>query len=289
MSYDDLYLAETLAELESRGCHDPERRLRAFTAIALRPETIVQRKCRAALDLLRAERFEPLAYVPFVFNRNMVREQWRWSRTFWPTPDFCALIDLYCRTGESLYVLLRSEDGDASATERLLAFKGDPRAPDRSPHQLRARLDDLLLRPLTFVHGPDDTRAFLREICLYLSAGERRRILDSLLSGEPSGPLVDEVLAELYARAPEVDLRPAEAAARVRAAIAGSPGCGVDPEWPQQLARGERDDWRELLDALEDGGIEIAVWDQIVLGAVSFVADLPTTPPLAKLQPDRRR
>jgi len=213
----NIYLEESTEHLRSLIQGQLAEWTRSHSLIVLRPDVFATRSFDTVVAFLEARRFRIVGAVSMNFNRNMVREQWRESGLSRVPFVFRALVDFYLSTGQSLLLLLeRSAEGQRSATELLRTLKGPSSPAKRVIGELRGVLggESALL---AFVHTPDNERAFLLELGVFLSRPQRARLLVPLTMGELS-----KLRDRLYGEVPRHSLSLAEATQNFQQALAAS-------------------------------------------------------------------
>jgi len=259
----NIYLEESTEHLRSLLGEQLPEWIRSHSLIVLRPDVFATRSFDTIVAFLEARRFRIVGAVSMNFNRNMVREQWRESGLHRVPFVFRALVDFYLSTGQSLLLLLEhSADEPRSATELLRALKGPSSPAKRVIGELRGVLggESALL---AFVHTPDNDRAFLLELGVFLSRPQRARLLVPPTTGELS-----RLRDRLYDEVPRHSLSLAEATRNFQQALAESTRDEAERLAARRrlegiLAGDSADPFSEL--ARLPGAASLSDWDLIVL------------------------
>lgn len=255
--------------------------LQTVAAVMFKPEAVVSRRIRPAIELLMGRGFIPVMALRLRLNRHTSREMWRYQ---WDaaTLDRLALSDQLTTATDSLWVVLRdaAPSIEVPASVRLAGLKGSPQVHERKPEDLRSRLGSPN-RMLTFLHVADEPADTVRELGILFSRPDRRRILAEFgeLYAEDGTHAVLTAAAELESRHPLVEFDFAAARKRLREALGeGEDGAraGTVSWLRRQLDRAEGGGpvpWVAFLDALETVGTGADLWDLILFGSESIVHD----------------
>jgi len=250
-----------------------------LAAILFKPDGVACQVVKPALEFLAARDFTPLAAQPVRLDRQITR--WMWLYRFnVASVERVRLHDLIHAAGDSVLVMLRDDraaGGPIPGTVRLTAAKGSSRPERRTGDQLRTYLRNEN-RILNFLHTSDEPADLVRELGILLDRDERRRLLTSVLDGEP---FVLPPVAAPFAGGPrELDL------ARTLARLQAGAGAGADDPAARgsedaaieraagAAAVGEAGALRRLWSLLADRG-DVDRWDRAVVGAHAIDYDDP--------------
>jgi guanylate kinase len=143
-----------------------------MTSLILKPETLARRSSRKVVELIREQGFRIALAKKIDLNRHTVQAVWRYQMDL-ASDDRILLRTLPLAPTEAIYLILQTDPADRSAAERLRAFKGSSHAHLQKTGQLRSQLQ--LPNPtISFVHAPDDSADFIRELPVWLNFAERR-------------------------------------------------------------------------------------------------------------------
>lgn len=178
---DDVNFIETaLQAVDLLGC--PDRRMfDEVTAIVFKPDALVVHAIKPAMEFLQQHGFCPIAWKSFVYDRNMIRNVWRYQMNI-STGERFRVVDQLLVGREAVYILLRkSSRTSCSASAELTALKGTAHLSGRMKSSLRSVLGDHNTF-LNKIHVPDDTVDLLRELSVYFSYPERQKLLRTIAS-----------------------------------------------------------------------------------------------------------
>ncbi|SNT56145.1 nucleoside-diphosphate kinase [Actinacidiphila glaucinigra] len=133
----------------------------------LKPEAVVGRRLRPALDALSAAGFKPLDVIRFRYDRLSIREVYRYQFNR-ASPDLIAAMDLVLPSTDSVCLILRDEHwvpGAPPASVRLNSLKGPSDMALRRPQHLRYQLG-VVNGLLNFIHVSDELIDVVREIAV---------------------------------------------------------------------------------------------------------------------------
>ncbi|MGW5400104.1 hypothetical protein [Streptomyces sp. NPDC003952] len=133
----------------------------------LKPEAVVGRRLRPALDALSAAGFKPVDVIRFRYDRLSIREVYRYQFNR-AAPDLIAAMDLVLPSTDSVCLVLRDEHwvpGMPPASVRLNSLKGPSDMSLRRPQHLRYQLG-VVNGLLNFMHVSDELIDVVREIAV---------------------------------------------------------------------------------------------------------------------------
>jgi hypothetical protein len=200
--------------------------LRRTALVLFKVEAVAGRRVRPALELLAERGFAPVAALRVRYDANLYHTLYRYQLRR-ATLD---KIRLYTRWAAGQPALLAAF-ADLSplpavpASVRLKSMKGHALVARRSGGDLRS----LLRSPnsiINFLHSADEPADIVREVPIFLAAGQRRGFLEAVRAADADagGSRLRRLLTRLERSVPEHDIDPRAAGHRLRA-IAMS-GCG---------------------------------------------------------------
>lgn len=240
--------------------------LRTHAGVVLRPDAIVGRRIGPALEYLRQEDFVPVASVPFLFSREIIRELWR-RPPFFSTSQIALLSDRFMPSAPSLLVVVR-KSSSPNAVEELNRYKGTGKLALRRSEQLRTRLGAPYAL-IGFVHSADTIPDFVHELGIFCTRSERLALLRDVQRDVDETDAIHAYADRVYEEYPAHDLCLERSLRRIQSACAS---CHDDPiaAHCHLLLTGESRDWEHLLALIEHGDHAIDLWDQVTVGAAFF-------------------
>jgi nucleoside diphosphate kinase len=281
---DEVYLRETLASSCAVSPADPLAPWRGITAAILKPEMVVGRMLSPTLTFFEQHGFRVVASELLRVDRLMTRELWRYRFNIATTERLRVMDDLMGASA-SLYVLLEDVGGDAgTAAARLKSLQGPSAPHKRRPPELRYHLG-VRSHLINYLHVPDELADVLREFAILFDPVARRRLLCTRLSAANRSRDARDKAEALTASHGEHDLSFTQAVARVESVVRAADTCGDDRkrhllEWLDGVARGGSRDWIHLRDALDSAGVQVELWDRIVISAEVVDMSIPGREPL---------
>lgn len=290
----DTYFRETWDDI--RDAWSEERAVaeaRRLAFMVFKPDAIVGRRILPALDFLAEHGFRPASYATFRYTRHTIREAWRYQFNI-ASRQRIAIVDILLPTTDSLFVLLRDEAGDGrvSAAERLTDLKGSTKQAEQLPHHLRSRLRSTAPL-LNFVHTSDEPADVVRELGVYFDVPQRLKIIADVEGRADRHDEVSSFAEQLYERVPAHDLnlqatvKRIEDLCRPRAEADGddrsrraAPVLREILADCEQLRNGHEIDWQVLFARFEAIGLEVPLWDRIVVATEMTRCDIPGALPV---------
>lgn len=258
----DLHFREAWNDLEAVFGGAAFSTTQELALLCFKPDALVGRRIRIALDFLVEAGFDPVAFAPIRLTRHSIREIWRHDWHVY-TVDRLAMVTLMHTSAESLFFLLRDRrklEG-IPASVRLRDLRGSGDSGEWKSGELRE-----WLRPpnrvINFVHVADEPADLTREIGIYLDCHDRRALLQSIRDGKaPVRAELDRKIAELEGHHPAHDLDWRLALDRLEVAI----GAAHASRLRLAMDRGEWLRWDDLTELVPLTDHRISRWDFICI------------------------
>ena len=263
--------------------------LQGLTFVLVKPDGIVARAVEPCLAALADEGFVTVYDAEHTFERYSIRELWRYELNL-ATPDRMDAIDLLLPATPSRMIILHDIiGGPDSASARLTGLKGTSRPTvghPRQPEHLRARIG-AGYGLLNFIHTPDETADFVREVGVLLTRSQRAELIRAV--EREARPRLEDVARRAYAGCVRHDLDIAAVVGRLDAScrtrsvplaeiVLEDGGTPLD-----EVRRGSaKCRWQRVLAALARSGIEPPLWDKIVFAAANTETDMHGIEPLLR-------
>lgn len=283
----ETYFREAWDDTQEMWGSEIKAYLERTAGIIFKPEAVVGRLIERCLQYLMENGFYPVSSSPLLFNRHIIREVWRYQFNI-ATLDRLAFVDELMTASDCLLVFVQDVQQriGISAAKRLKALKGPARPNDRKPQQLRHVLG---LRPplLSYIHATDEPADVVRELGIYYTNSQRRRILfqigESIRTKRYTTELALQQTKDLYTRFPAHDLDFDKSVARLREAVGERMTTETNREQLMQdlekicdrLSSRKDSNWLSFKRRLEAAKIRTDIWDLIVVGAELTQSDLP--------------
>lgn len=262
---EDLYFRESWPEAVAELGDALASTLHRVTVLAMKPDAIVGRRSRPALDYLVEHGFQPLTARLCTLDRHAMREIWRYDWNVYTSDRLIFSSLWYVSTPMLFFVLLdpTAGPGTVPASVRLGALKGLADPQRRNPAHLRTQL-----RPpnriLNFVHVTDEPADLVREVGILWDRPERLEFwaeIQRLLDAGTLDPEVDQLIEAVESRYPEHDLDFDQALRRL--ADLGLTAAAED-RLRQATADGNHLHWAELVALLPESAER---WDVITVAS----------------------
>lgn len=249
--------------------------LQNTAVLMLRPDAVAGRRHSTILEILREERFTPFAARCVRVGPRECREVWRHQLNI-ATLDRLAIGDALATAGAWILVALHEavEDTDVPASVRLSALKGRATGAVAEGRSLRGRL----AAPngvVTFIHSPDEPADIVRELGIFFDRPARRRLYSELATRVPrdASDHVRAIAASLEQRCGQASFDLAAGIARTEHALeCASTGSLVARQRAQDMLACARTGgrwlpWRRFMSTAHEAGVQLPVWDSVMLGA----------------------
>lgn len=283
----DIYFQESILDVRQVFAAVSAEWLDRTALLVFTPDALVSTQVGAAIRLLGAAGFQPLAAANTRIDRLACREIWRREVSV-PEPDTLdrlAVCDLLFPYTDSIVVLLRDEQPvGRPATERLRRFKGSGEPALRDRGSLRS----LLYSPnnvFRLVHASDGPDQMVRELGILFDTEPRRALLRDVRRGGVSADALNRLAAAAIDGVGERELETLPSIQRVAALVddrlrGASQHAGLLTLRAHlaTLATGASLGFRVLRDAVDAAGLTIDQWDLIALGAQSLARGSAVTP-----------
>jgi hypothetical protein len=249
-------------------------KLLSLASVIWRPDAIVVRGVRRGLNAIRELGFVPVAAAIFRYNRQTVREGWRYQLNI-ATRERIDVMDMIMPATDSLYVMLKRTSADAMlpASTYLSSHKGPSLPEHREPHHLRALIGDAQVSVLTYLHISDEPADLVRELGVFFDRPRRLEILNGVDANEDISAKLDSMIDELYAQIPEHQLNfnaaldRVKRAAREKQRTLDHPSLTALLELCDHLRHGDSRDWKRLLSLVDRSSLSIDYWDRVAIAA----------------------
>ena len=205
----DTYFRESCLDALNTLHGSLEKLLYQHCSLIVKPEAVCGRKIDAILEFLAANSFQLVSAQEFQLCRLSAREIWRYQINTYPIEriDF---IDYWIHSGPWVFLLLvdlKAEYGSLSksACERITALKGVSAPEKSSPSHIRHSLGQSI-DILNFVHTPDDSGDFIRDLGVIFNQSDRNKIYLDLCHNKIPAPSEMEELRSIEEHANKTDL-----------------------------------------------------------------------------------
>ena len=282
----DTYFRECWDDLLDAWGDSAVARVRRLACVVFKPDAIVGRRVLPAMEFLIEHGFRPVDCATFRYSRHTIREAWRYQFNV-ASRERIAIVDILLPSTDSLFVLLEyaPPDSSLSASEHLTALKGSNRRAEQRADELRARLRSTAPL-LNFVHTGDEPADVVRELGVYFDAPQRCPIIRNSESGEDRYAKVQAVTADLYSRIAAHDLDLAASVSRIENACRLYDESGKSEahqaimEDCMRIRNHDEVDWQRLFRRFDAVGLEIELWDKIVIATELTRCDIPGAEPV---------
>jgi hypothetical protein len=206
---EDLYFRESWPEAVAGLDGTLDSVLHRVTMLAMKPDAIVGRRSRPALNYLLEHGFRPLTARATTLDRHAMREIWRYDWNVY-TSDRLNFSSLwYISTPMLFFMLVDSTAGPGTvpASVRLGSLKGLADPARRNPAHLRTRLEPPN-RILNFVHVTDEPADLVREVGILWDRPQRLELWSEIgrRLGDGVDPDIDRLIDTVESRCPAHDL-----------------------------------------------------------------------------------
>ncbi len=249
--------------------------LDGITCIVFKPDAFAGRKVIPALDWLCDQGFEPIAFSAFSYNRNIIREDWRYQYNI-ATRARINLVDMLLTTAPSLFVVLKGpalRKGGPTASETLKLLKGPSQPELRVPGHLRYDLG-IVSTFINFIHTTDESADIPRALSLYFTGNERAVIIRQMMAAKEAGTELREAVKEMYQCVPQHDLDYARSLERIAEGIMTQPGKLDEKDKAYFLSaiaamrnKEANTDWIGFFEWLRQKGVTVCIWDEVLVSA----------------------
>ncbi|WP_322864824.1 nucleoside-diphosphate kinase (plasmid) [Aquicoccus sp. G2-2] len=175
------YFQESLRSFKS-SFPDVIKQSRNYTYVLIKPDAFVARQAAAVIKAVTGRGFRVVALEEFTFDRMMVRELWRYEFNAANVARYRLIDSLLC-SGPSLMAILEGPIGTFDSSQTLSALKGPSLLKDRTPDCIRNEIN-ARTGTLNFIHTPDETIDFVRELGVLFDDATRARVLESMVVGK---------------------------------------------------------------------------------------------------------
>lgn len=183
----ECHFRESLADVFAVYGNDGAAALQPVATLTFKPEAVVGRKIRPALEYMSDHGFRAVVARAVRFSRHMLREMWRYQWNV-ATLDRLAIMDAMHRCTPSLWVAFVDTERPLQipGTVRFRALKGSSLPHLRDGDTLRSYLGEAEDRMITFLHGADEPIDIIRELGIMFDSQERARLLQTVAVGMSS-------------------------------------------------------------------------------------------------------
>ncbi len=261
--------------------------LNKVTCVVFKPDAFAGRKVLPALQWLSDHGFEPIAFSEFTYNRNIIREDWRYQYNI-ATGNRIYLVDQLLMTAPSLFIILKADNFPSgfTASSYLKKLKGPSQPDQRVPGELRYDLG-IVSTFINFIHTTDEPADIPRALSLYFPAAERLRLINCINSPEDAATALLQHVARCYENIPRHDLDFGNSIERIRKAVDeqahllnGEDRARVDALLAG-MQRGDKDaDWIGFFKLLRAKGVLVCIWDEVLVGAELVVPNFAEGKPI---------
>jgi nucleoside diphosphate kinase len=203
-----------------------------YTSLLLKPETFAARKTGLILDRVRKLGFRATYAKEVQFDDKSIQAAWRYQMDK-SSDDRFRLRGCFWGDTTSVYIVLRGPPADECAADRLARLKGSAHPEKQIPGTLRHGLGGPNAM-FSFLHTPDDTADFIRELSVWLTYGERYDLIRAINAAKlESEESVLAAIARLESSRPVVSLDTRKALADLIASVRGAEA--ADPDACRQM------------------------------------------------------
>lgn len=241
-----------------------------YSFIIVRPDGIVNRIIDNLFKQLRNNDFEPMLLKEIRFNRFSLREMWRYNFNKSPIKRF-ALLDYFLPISDSMFVLVKdiSTSNKESAASRLSKLKGSVNKSKRKDSDLRSLIhaDSGLF---SFIHTPDDTADFIREIGVLFTLQDRKEIA-YIIKNKAKSNIDLNVIMKVYAKTPELKLEYNKAIIRITERLR----LHISPQRIQGILReiqSKSFDIEQFFERYKN--LDLDIWDIIIISSKHTPEDI---------------
>jgi hypothetical protein len=258
----DLYFRECWTDLSELAGESAASLFSPIALLTFKPDAIAGRRMTPTLAYLAEHGFVPIGVTTVRHTHHSVRELYRFTWDIY-TVDRLALATTMHTSRDTLLLMVRDAlEGSVPASVRLSELKGSSAPEKRKPDQLRT-----VLRPpheiINFVHVADEPADVIRELAIFLGLGERRRLLQRLITADPLLDLRSQVAAEISRQERECEAHDFDFDAALRRLNAAG---RLSREDVSRLSSGTKITWREVCSIVEPCN-RVGLWDFVCVAA----------------------
>lgn len=189
-----------------------------LSAMIFKPDAIVGRKVNETIAFLIEKGFTPIAFKTFSYNRNIIREDWRYQYNI-ATRNRMRAVDCLLQTSPSLIVFfITTIKQHTNACEEMTSLKGHSDPKYRTPDDLRSRLKSI--NPLlNYIHTCDEPADLYRSLGLYFNEEERKPLLKDIKMRKDATAHLNNAVLELYNTYEEIQFNYEETVSTLRSKL----------------------------------------------------------------------
>lgn len=198
----DIYFRESLDDLKKLWPTDLDPYLSRRCSIIIKPEAFASRKAWECITFLREKWFTPVGFKPFRFNRNLIRDLWRFQLNS-ATMERLKILDMWWDSSDVILAILRYDgiNNLISASTKLTFVKWHSNPIHHKEWELRAALGQSIIM-LNYLHSSDETADFIRDIWVCFDSEYRLDILKQMFRDEDVSVNIIEKIENIYTKTP---------------------------------------------------------------------------------------
>jgi Nucleoside diphosphate kinase len=177
-----------------------------YTFILFKPDAALGRCIASTFYYMQKLGFDPIFYKLLRLTRHSIRELWRYELNTSSAQRY-PVIDRLLQNANSMFVLFKRRTiADTSACTFINNMKGPSLCRKRKAHHIRSVIK-AYDGTLNFIHTPDETIDFIRELGVLFDERDRKIIIQCIIANKSISTDVDinEIEKVFYEEVPEAN------------------------------------------------------------------------------------